>query len=79
MTTAITFESALLYDQRHGGAWDRGSADSYYQRSFAPHCYVGATSTSTRVAEADMTAEDIAAYTAGYEWNERFGDKKNYD
>jgi hypothetical protein len=78
MTTKITFESALLYNLRHGGAWDRGSADSYYQRSFDPHCYVGDTATSTRVEAADMTAEDIEAYTAGYEWNERFGHKKNY-
>jgi hypothetical protein len=28
---------------------------------------------------ADMTAEEIVAYTAGYHWNEKFGGKKDYD
>jgi hypothetical protein len=78
MTTAITFETAKHYDQRHGGPFDRGSADSYYGRLFNPHCYVGATSLSTRVDEADMSAADIEAYTVGYEWNEQYGDKKDY-
>jgi hypothetical protein len=26
-----------------------------------------------------MTAEEIASYEAGYQWNEDFGDKKNWD
>ena len=25
------------YDERHGGPWDRGSADSYYGRGSNPH------------------------------------------
>ena len=32
-----------LYDQRHGGPFDRGAADSYYHRPFDPHYYEGAT------------------------------------
>ena len=67
------------YDQRHGGPFDRGSADSWYNRSFDPHYYSGDTHTSTRVGLADMTAEEITAYTAGYNWNEQFGGKKDYN
>jgi hypothetical protein len=63
---------------RHGGAYDRGSADSYYNRSAKPHYYVGGTGTSEMVTEERMTAEEIAAYYAGYEWNEKFGDKKEW-
>jgi hypothetical protein len=67
------------YDTRHGGPFDRGSADSYYGRFYEPHYYVGATSVTKRVELADMTAQEIVAYTAGYEYNEQYGDKKNYD
>jgi len=67
------------YDQRHGGPFDRGAADSYYCRTFEPHFYRGATSQSERILMTDMTAEEIAAYTAGYNHNEKFGDKKNWD
>ncbi len=56
----------LGYDQRHGGAYDRGSADAYYGRLFDPHYYRGATYQSHRVGLADMTAAEITAYTAGY-------------
>ncbi len=67
-----------LYDQRHGGPFDRGSADSYYSRPFNPHFYVGATMSSPRIPLDAMTAEEITAYTAGYNYNERFGDKKQW-
>jgi hypothetical protein len=67
------------YDQRHGGPYDRGSADSYYGRLFDPHYYVEGTGTSPRVELAGMTAEEITAYTAGYRDNEQFGNKKNWD
>lgn len=66
------------YDQRHGGPYDRGSADSYYGRGHNPHYYQEGTATSPRVEAADMTAEEIAAYTAGYEDNEASGDRKEW-
>jgi hypothetical protein len=69
----------MEYDKRHGGAWDRGSADSYYHRPFRPHMYVAGTSTSPEITEDLMSDEDIAAYQAGYEWNELHGDKKSWD
>jgi hypothetical protein len=69
----------ILYDQRHGGPFDRGAADSYYHRPYAPHYYVGDTAMTERVELAAMTAEEITAYTAGYRYNEQFGDKKLWD
>jgi hypothetical protein len=65
--------------KRHGGPWDRGSADSYYHRPSVPHYYVEGTGTSQRVGREGMTAEEIASYEAGYQWNEDFGDKKSWD
>ena len=79
MTTTISFQAAREYDQRHGGPFDRGSADSYYGRGHCPHYYEGPTMRSREITIQHMTAEQIAAYTAGYEWNEMHGDKKNWD
>ena len=72
-------DSSSKYDQRHGGPWDRGSADSYYGRGYGPHYYVGATGSSQEVELKDMTAEEITAYTAGYNDNEQFGNKKEWN
>jgi hypothetical protein len=69
----------MEYDKRHGGPYDRGAADSYYGRGFNPHYYKGATYSSEKVESADMTAEEIEAYTAGYDDNEDSGDKKRWD
>ena len=75
----FTVESRKNYDQRHGGAFDRGSADSYYGRVRDPHFYVEGTSTSPRIAESEMTPAEVQAYLAGYQWNEQFGYKKSWD
>ena len=56
-----------MYDMRHGGPYDRGSADKYYGRSYEPHYFKGATYDSDKVELANMTVEEIVAYTAGYE------------
>ena len=61
------------YNQRHGGPWDRGSADAYYRRKFNPHYYKGETSTTPLIEKEQMTPEEVAAYTAGYIWQERSG------
>ena len=71
--------NGVSYDDRHGGPFDRGSADSYYGRGMDIHYYVGATCQSERVEAKDMTPHEIAAYCAGYEYNEHFGDKKSWD
>ena len=66
------------YDTRHGGPWDRGSADSYYRRGRNPHYYLGATGSTPSFGAEDMTAEEIEAYHAGYDANEADGDFKDY-
>ena len=52
---------------RHGSPQDRGSADAYYERPYAPHYYVGASMQSERVEKDNMTVGEIAAYDYGYE------------
>lgn len=66
------------YDQRHGGPYDRGSADAWYRRSFNPHYYVGDTHSTPRIEMAQMTAEEITAYTVGYRDQEATGDHKEF-
>jgi hypothetical protein len=67
------------YDKRHGGPFDRGSADSWYSRGINPHYYVGDTYSTEKVERENMTVQEVEAYMAGYEWNEKFGGKKDYD
>ena len=67
------------YNARHGSPFDRGSADSWYSRGAKPHYYVGGTGMSDMVTEESMTAEEVAAYYAGYDHNEQFGGKKDYN
>lgn len=61
---------------RHGGAFDRGSADSYYHRGRRPHYFKAGTHMSDEVTE--LTPEEICAYNLGYDYNEEFGDKKEW-
>ena len=76
MLEAITQHG--YYDERHGGPYDRGTADSYYGREYNPHYFVGDTYKSTKIELAQMTPAEIVAYTAGYTNNEANGDKKEY-
>jgi len=64
--------------QRHGGAYDRGMADSYYRRQPVPHYYVGATYSSDKVVESDMTPAEIWSYWEGYKFNEQLGHYKEW-
>jgi hypothetical protein len=64
------------YDAAHGGPFDRGSADSYYGRGRDPHYYPQGTYKGDRVER--LTAEQVEAYYAGYDYNEQFGDKKDW-
>lgn len=65
-------------DQRHGGAYDRGSADSYYRRPYNPHLFVGGTYMSDRIDWEHMTFREIAEYTRGYRENQQAGNHKDY-
>lgn len=62
---------------RHGGLFDRGSADSYYRRGRQPHWYPEGTGHGARVT--DLTKEEIAEYMAGFDANEKLGEHKEWD
>lgn len=65
-------------NKRHGGPYDRGSADSYYRRGCNPHYYKGDTYQTDRVEEKDMTPEEVAEYMQGYDDNEADGNFKEW-
>lgn len=53
---------------RHGGPYDRGSADRYYGRPFNPHYYTGTNGLSMeRVNESQMTYAELQDYAEGWE------------
>ena len=60
----------------HGSLFDRGSADSYYGRGPNPHYGGVGGESGPRVAVDDPEAR--REYLAGYEYNERYGDKKDW-
>lgn len=62
---------------RHGGAFDRGSADSYYSRPRRPHYFEGATYLSAEIA-AEPGSLEWNEYMLGYDYNEAHGDKKDW-
>jgi hypothetical protein len=72
------FAEQTKYDTSHGSPYDRGSADSYYGRPRDPHWWPEGTSNGRRREMAEMTAEQVQAYFAGYNDNEQFGDKKQW-
>lgn len=64
---------------RHGSLYDRGTADSYYHRPARPHWWPNAdTGKGEIVIDAELTDDERAEYLAGYEWNEQYGDKKEW-
>lgn len=65
------------YDQVHGNAFDRGSADSYYGRDRMPHKGGVGGNSGPRIET--LTEAEIEAYHAGYDWNEQSGGKKDYN
>lgn len=65
-------------DDRHGGPYDRGSADSYYRRPRSPHFFEGGSYSSPRIDEAAMTPQQIAEYNQGFDDNEKNGDHKDW-
>ena len=67
------------YDKSHAGPFDRGSIDSYYYRPPKPHYYTdGSKVRGTRVPAEQMTADEIEAYNAGYEYNELMNFHKDW-
>jgi len=64
------------FQRKHGSLYDRGSADSYYGRARDPHYGGVGGDSGPRVEVTDESS--VAEYMAGYEYNERHGDKKDY-
>lgn len=64
--------------QRHGGPYDRGSADAHYGRPPEPHYYVGNTYLSPKITKDNMTIQEIEAYYQGYKDTDEAGDFKSY-
>lgn len=63
--------------KRHGCLFDRGSADSYYNRPRDPHYGGVGGDSGPRVTQ--LSEEEIAEYHRGYTYNELHGDHKSWD
>ena len=74
--TVVALKAMAFERNRHGSLYDRGSADSYYDRARYPHWYPNGTYNGECVL--GVTEDEIAEYMAGYDWNEEHGDKKSW-
>jgi hypothetical protein len=74
--TGYSVQMLWVFDRQHGSLYDRGRADSYYDRSPVPHYggVGGGSGDTTPVTDPIMVAE----YMAGYDDNEAHGDKKDW-
>jgi len=59
---------------RNGSLFDRGTADAYYCRAYAPHWYPKGTYNGERVEH--LTSEEIEEYRKGFQYQESIGDFK---
>jgi hypothetical protein len=64
------------YTFTHGDPFDRGMSDSYYGRIRGPH--KGGVGGNSGLRNIDLTQQEIADYSAGYDYNESTGDKKDW-
>jgi len=76
MTYKDAMEETEMYDKSHGSFFDRGSADSYYHRPRDPHR--GGVGGASGLRIEATNPQDIEAYHAGYNFNEQWGDKKDW-
>ena len=68
------------YDKGQKSPYTRGELDSYNRHPKRPHYYIkiGDGPEHRRVEEEDMTPEEIEAYNAGFEANEKARDWREY-
>jgi hypothetical protein len=66
----------MSVNKRHGGPYDRGSADSYYRRGRNPHYYKGDTARSELVL--NLNEQELAEYNLGYDENEASNNFKDW-
>lgn len=69
---------SMLRD-RHGSLYDRGRADSYYNRGPNPHWYPNGSYNHPLIDKSQLTAEQIAEYNTGYSENEDAGCHKEWN
>ena len=67
-----------VFDRSHGSPFDRGAADSWYSRPRDPHYWPQGTYNGRCREISEMSAEQVQAYLAGYDYNEQYGGKKSY-
>jgi hypothetical protein len=77
-TRTVEFQG-ITYDAQHGSPFDRGSADSWYSRPQQPHWYPEGSYNGDRVEAKGMSLQQMREYFRGYEYNEQFGGKKDWD
>ena len=71
--------SCELDDRRkHGSPYDRGGADSYYGRPYAPHYWPEGTYNGCLVPYEDMSTAQVKEYYTGYNDNEAAGNFKDW-
>ena len=68
-----------MINKRHGGPYDRGAADSYYQRGFRPHYFVRDTYNSEEIQQSEMTLQECQEYAKGYSDNQASGNFKEWE
>ena len=64
--------------RKHGNPYDRGGADSYYDRTIDPHWWPNGTSIGNRIEQSHMTLPQVKEYYQGYYDNESAGDFKDW-
>ena len=66
------------YPSWHGSPFDRGTADSWYDRPQSPHYWPDGTMHGDKIVPPKMKPSEVESYLAGYEYNEQSGGKKDY-
>jgi hypothetical protein len=67
----------MTYSKKHGGPYDRGSADCYYRRDFDPHWYPEGTGNGPRI-KIEKGTPEYEAYRQGYYDQADSGDFKDW-
>ena len=70
--------NGIHYPSWHGSPFDRGTADSWYDRPEKPHYWPDGTMHGDKIVPPQMRPSEIKSYYAGYQYNEISGGKKDY-
>ena len=78
LRNAYGYVYGIEVDTSNGSPYDRGAADSYYGRPREPHYYPEGTYKGPRIGIGEMNPNQLDEYYTGYNWNEEYGDKKDW-